>query len=132
MKEIGDGSRKKTTMADWRKLFSAAKEQSLKFYPPQRANGKVIVSPPKEVFERGESKWKNVVVVQFVGRIPNFSLFQRMLKNLWGKEGEIEIVLAGFNLFVIQFPNTEMRDKVLESDPWHIQNKPLIVRKWES
>ena len=39
--------------------------------------------------------------------------------------------LAGVNLFIIQFPSAEGRDRVLESGPWHIQNKPLIVRKWE-
>ena len=38
---------------------------------------------------------------------------------------------AGQNLFVIQFSNEATRDRVLEAGPWHIQNKPLIVRKWE-
>ena len=38
---------------------------------------------------------------------------------------------AGKNLFIIQLPNASMRDKILEVGPWHIQNNPLIVRKWE-
>ena len=54
-----------------------------------------------------------------------------MIKTLWGKDGEIEIIPAGHNLFIVQFHNSETRDKVLELGPWHIQNKPLIVRKWE-
>ena len=45
--------------------------------------------------------------------------------------GEVDFRLAGPNLFIIQFPNSSTRDRVLESGPWHIQNKPLIVRKWE-
>ena len=54
-----------------------------------------------------------------------------MLNILWGKEREVDIRPAGQNLFIVQLPNLEMRNKVLELGPWHIQNKPLIVRKWE-
>ena len=50
---------------------------------------------------------------------------------IWGKEGEVDIKPVGHNLFIVQFPNLDLRNKVLESGPWHIQNKPLIVRKWE-
>ena len=38
---------------------------------------------------------------------------------------------AGQNLFIIQFSNESTRDRVLEVGPWHIQNKSLIVRKWQ-
>ena len=52
-----------------------------------------------------------------VGRIPNFSLFQRMVNVLWGKDREIDIRPSGLNFFIIQFPNSEMRDKVFELGP---------------
>lgn len=119
------------TASDWRKLFSASADQSLRFFPPQLTNGKSIVAPPLGVFEEGDLQWKNAIVAQFVGRIPNFSVFQKMVNLLWGEDGEVDIRPAGQNLFVIQFPNLKTRDRVIESGPWHIQNKPLIVRKWE-
>ena len=50
---------------------------------------------------------------------------------MWGADGEVSITLARTNLFIIRFPNSTARDRVLELRPWHIQNKPLIVRKWE-
>ena len=75
---------------------------------------------------------KNAVVAQFMGRIPNFSYFQNMVNLLWGEEGEVDVRPTGHNLFIIQFSNPNLRDQVLENGPWHIQNKPLIVRKWES
>ena len=28
-------------------------------------------------------------------------------------------------------PNAATRDKVLKEGPWHIQNQPLILRRWE-
>ncbi|XVE90995.1 hypothetical protein DITRI_Ditri20bG0120300 [Diplodiscus trichospermus] len=95
------------------------------------ADGKVLVSPSKKIFKEGELPWKNTIVVQFIGKIPNFSAFQKMVNILWGEFGEVDIKLAGTNLFIIQFPNVEIRDRVLESSLWHIQNKPIIVRKWE-
>ena len=54
-----------------------------------------------------------------------------MVKVLWGKDGDVDIRPVGYNLFIIQFQSTEMRNRVLESGSWHIQNKLLIVRKWE-
>ena len=42
------------------------------------------------------------------------------------------IKLVCLNFFVIQFPNSITRDKVLESRSWHIHNKSLIVKKWEA
>ena len=37
---------------DWRKLFNAAPDQNMRFFPPEVSNGKMIVSPPNEVFEK--------------------------------------------------------------------------------
>ena len=86
-----------------------------------------MVSLPKDVFEEGETIWQNAVVAQFIGRIPNFSLFQKLVKMLWGADGDVSIRPARLNLFIIQLPNAATRDKVLEEGPWHIQNQPLIV-----
>ena len=63
----------KAMATDWRKLFTAAADQTLSFYPPKKSEGKLVV--PSEVFEEGELQWRNAVVVQFIGKIPNFSLF---------------------------------------------------------
>ena len=119
------------TSINWRKLFLAAEDQSLQYFPPQKSEGGVRVSLPAEVFDEGELLWKNAIVAQFVGRIPNFSYFQKMVNLLWGDEGEVDIRPAGHNLFLLQFSNPILRDRVLENGPWHIQGKPLIVRKWE-
>ena len=54
-----------------------------------------------------------------------------MVNVLWGEKGEVDVRPVGHNLFIIQFVDSDIRDKVIENGPWHIQNKPLIVRKWE-
>ncbi|XVF83564.1 hypothetical protein PTKIN_Ptkin16aG0499300 [Pterospermum kingtungense] len=55
-----------------------------------------------------------------------------MVNLLWGSKGEIEVKPTRQNLFLVKFPCSDLRDKVLETRPWHIQNRPLIIRKWES
>ncbi|XVF41398.1 hypothetical protein PTKIN_Ptkin01aG0277000 [Pterospermum kingtungense] len=59
------------------------------------------------------------------------SYFQRMVNNLWGADGAVDLRSAGTNLFVVQFFNAATRDRVLDNGPWYIQNMPIIVRKWE-
>ncbi|KAK8665814.1 hypothetical protein V6N13_005972 [Hibiscus sabdariffa] len=43
----------------------------------------------------------------------------------------VKVSLAAPNLYVFIFSSVDARDWVLENGPWHIQNKPLILRKWE-
>ena len=127
----------RTPVADQRKLFATFEDQSLSFFLPQsfkvfeilKIEGKMRVASLTDVFQEGEQKWKNAMVAQFIGKIPNFSAFQKMVNILQGEGAEIDIRPTGLNIFIIQFPNFAMRDKVLESRPWHIQNKSLIVRK---
>ena len=54
-----------------------------------------------------------------------------MVNILWGADGAVDLRPIGSNLFIIQFSNPAMRDRVFEFGPWHILNQPLIMRKWE-
>ena len=40
---------------DWRGLFSASSDQTLRFYPLQNLDSKVFVTPPQEVIDEGAS-----------------------------------------------------------------------------
>ncbi|OMO51164.1 reverse transcriptase [Corchorus capsularis] len=48
-----------------------------------------------------------------------------------GRDGLVKIIKIDSNLYVIQFPNEITRTWVLENEPWHIQNKPLFIKRWE-
>ncbi|XVF79327.1 hypothetical protein PTKIN_Ptkin14bG0212600 [Pterospermum kingtungense] len=77
--------------------------------------------------------WRDVLLDiphDHIVRISLLSAFQKTFNILWGENEELELCPADKNLFVVQFPNFEMRDQVLEKGPWHVKNQPLIVRKW--
>ena len=75
--EKGNG---KALVTNWRKLFIVAVDQTLSFYPPKKLEEKLVVS--SEVFEEGNLQWRNAVVVQFIGKIPNFRLFRKMINMI--------------------------------------------------
>ena len=58
---------------------------------------------------------ENAIVVQFVSRIPSFNVFQKTINVLWGEDGTVDIRPAGHNLFIVQFLNSDARDRVLEA-----------------
>ena len=61
------------------------------------------------VIDEGVSQWGNSLVFQFIGRAPNFSLFQRLANSLWGAEDEVVIKPVGLNLFIIQTLQLEIK-----------------------
>ncbi|KAK8555748.1 hypothetical protein V6N13_069830 [Hibiscus sabdariffa] len=101
---MGDGRNGQSKEAiNWKVLFAATGEQSLHYFPLVSHDGEVRVKPPAKVFEDGAQSWMNSLVMQFIGD----------------------------NLFMMQFASVESRDWVLTNGPWHFQNKPTILRKWQ-
>ncbi|XP_039017567.1 uncharacterized protein LOC120148544 [Hibiscus syriacus] len=103
--------------------------------PPKSIDSNPIVCPPPEVFEAGTSVWKSSLVGQFLGAPPNFNALQRIIETLWNHpaKGEgVQVSYAGNNVYIFSFANDSVRDWVLENGPWHVFNKPLILRIWEA
>ncbi|KAE8667867.1 Detected protein of unknown function [Hibiscus syriacus] len=94
-------------------------------------DGIPTVKPPLAVIEEGIVEWNFAVVGQFIGAAPNFDSMQRIINSLWGKSSPVKVSLAGVNLYVFSFGSASIRDWVLENGPCHVQNKPLVLRKWE-
>ncbi|KAK8683909.1 hypothetical protein V6N13_039954 [Hibiscus sabdariffa] len=44
--------------------------------------------------------------------------------------GSVEIRFLAPSVYMINFPSQRVRDWVLESGPWHIQQKVIVLRKW--
>ncbi|XVF76126.1 hypothetical protein PTKIN_Ptkin13bG0240800 [Pterospermum kingtungense] len=60
--------------------------------------------------------WRNFCE-NLIGRCP--TTLSQELKACWN------------NLFLVNFPSLEDKDRVLDGGPWHFQNLPMFVRKWE-
>ncbi|XP_039021875.1 uncharacterized protein LOC120154125 [Hibiscus syriacus] len=119
---------------DWRKLFGCSEGLDLEYHPPRVSDGSISVHPPPEVLDAGIDEWKLSIVGQCLGAAPNLSSMQRIVNNLWKMAlggSKTQVSFAGNNHYIFSFDSETIRDWVLESRPWHILNKPLILRKWE-
>jgi hypothetical protein len=50
---------------------------------------------------------------------------------MWSCYGKVEVFSLDNGLYIFQFNDALMRDEVLESQMWHIANKPIILRRWQ-
>ncbi|KAK8556070.1 hypothetical protein V6N13_070140 [Hibiscus sabdariffa] len=117
---------------DWKQFFfGGGDEQALDFFPSVDFEDSFIVDPPSEIFNEGSIDWKHALVGQFISAAPNFLTLKKIVELLWGKASLSKISLVGSNLYVFSFANVTARDWVLDNGPWHIQHKPLVLRKWE-
>ncbi|XVF81254.1 hypothetical protein PTKIN_Ptkin15bG0141100 [Pterospermum kingtungense] len=81
---VGNQAKLSGSPLNFKKLFSSieSSDQSLQFFKPKTSDGKKIALPPAEVYAEGKQMWSHAVLAQFVGRAPNFSLFQKMANML--------------------------------------------------
>ncbi|KAK8668475.1 hypothetical protein V6N13_105928 [Hibiscus sabdariffa] len=80
---------------------------------------------------RGLKQWSNAFVGNFLGKSPPLGIFQRTASRLWGKEGSVTIRFLAPSVYMINFPSQRVRDWVLETGPWHIQQKAIVLRRWK-
>lgn len=83
--------------------------------------------PRVEIPDEGIREWENATVAQFLGKVPNYSAFQKVVKLMRGED--VDLRPAGKNLFIVLFDKVEARDRILKKGPWHIKGQPLIVKK---
>ncbi|KAK8540847.1 hypothetical protein V6N13_038590 [Hibiscus sabdariffa] len=119
---VGSGS---SSLEKWNFL-----DQSLPYFPPLERDGSVLVKPSSEILVDGARQWKNALLGNFLGKSPPLGIFQKTVDRLWGSEGSIEIRFLARSVYVLNFPSQKVRDWILESGSWHIQQKAIILRKW--
>ncbi|KAK8627616.1 hypothetical protein V6N13_135224 [Hibiscus sabdariffa] len=100
-------------------------DPSLKCFPPVDKNGHNVIKPPKTMLVDGAKQWDNTLWGNFLGKSPTFWVFHKTDDKLWVREGSVEI-----RFLAINFPSKRVRDWVLESGPWHIQQLAIILRRW--
>lgn len=118
----------------WRALFGSTKNTddgfNLQFVVPRmEANSKIMVCLQKAVDEEVE-RWKNTLIGNFIRRRPGFAYIKEVINRIWKLKGSVEISLMETGIFVFQFSYDEDKQRVLETGPWMVARRPLILRAW--
>ena len=80
-------------------------------------DGRVTVAPPLDVFEDGCEFWKSTLVGHFVGQKLPYPVVNTIAKRIW--------------FFIFNFDSVDHATNVLERAPWHMANRPLVLKRWQ-
>ncbi|CAN1362148.1 hypothetical protein LINPERPRIM_LOCUS44929 [Linum perenne] len=103
--------------------------RDLSYIKPVIENGRVKVMPPSEVAAVGCEEWqKTLIWLGFPGQKKNFPVVNSIALRIWGKSGADEVLSSenGFIFFCYDSLNS-----VLERAPWHMANRPLVIKRWQ-
>ncbi|PWA82932.1 reverse transcriptase domain, Reverse transcriptase zinc-binding domain protein [Artemisia annua] len=104
-------------------------EKKLSLIPTAIEDGRDVVLFDDEMVNEGSVKWNLTLCGQFVGTKMTYSELKYNLSRMWGKFGLKDIV-AHNGLYFFKFRNVEGINQVLENGIWLVNNRPLVVQKW--
>ncbi len=80
----------------------------------------------------GCSEWNNTLVGYFLGSKLHYAAVNTIAHKIWGKAGLSEVLSSDNGYFFFKFAHREGMDSVLERAPWHMANRPLVLKGWHS
>jgi len=102
---------------------------NLHFAPSVMTDGRVTVAPPLDVFESGCELWKSTLVGHFVGQKLPYPVVNSIAKRIWGSYGLSEVLSSDNGFFLFTFDSVNHAINVLERAPWHMANRPLVLKR---
>ncbi|GLT52711.1 hypothetical protein SLA2020_260350 [Shorea laevis] len=103
----------------------------LNFHPHVLDNGKLRVKVPRAIRDEGIKLWEDCLIGTFMGDAPSYGHILSMANRIWGKRCHISVTGLNNNSFLFKIPDPSTRAWVLNSGPWHVAHKTLVMRKWE-
>jgi hypothetical protein len=84
-----------------------------------------------DVFEDGCEFWKSTLVGHFVGQKLRYPVVNSIAKRIWGSYGLSEVLSSDNGFFIFTFDSVDHATNVLERAPWHMANRPLVLKRWQ-
>ena len=98
------------------------------YIPPKK--GSNIVSPPIDVLQKGNEKFKFSIVGHFSkGTLP-FKKVAEFAYKAWSKFKLLNVSQKDEKTFVFRFSDEDGLTSVLSTGTWYIERRPLLVHAW--
>ncbi|GKD76560.1 RNA-directed DNA polymerase, eukaryota, reverse transcriptase zinc-binding domain protein [Tanacetum coccineum] len=94
-------------------------------------NGQEYVIFDDEIVKEGSKKWEFSACGYFVGFKMSIQELRYNLYRMWSKFGLKHVLNNGNGVFVFKFDNKQGLQSVIESGSWIVNNKPMVVQKWD-
>ena len=105
--------------------------RNLHFEPPTITDGRITVAPLRDVFDDGCELWKSTLVGHFVGQKLPYPVVNLIAKRIWGSYGLSEVLSLKNGFYLFNFDSADRATNVLERAPWHMANRPLVLKRWQ-
>uniref|UniRef100_A0A2K1XI89 DUF4283 domain-containing protein n=1 Tax=Populus trichocarpa TaxID=3694 RepID=A0A2K1XI89_POPTR len=113
------------------KTLGISSVRNLHFAPSTMTDGRVTVAPPLDVFEDGCEFWKSTLVGHFMGQKLPYPVVNSIAKRIWSSYGLSEVLSSDNGFFIFNFDSVDHATNVLERAPWHMANRPLVLKRWQ-
>ncbi|GJW67965.1 RNA-directed DNA polymerase, eukaryota, reverse transcriptase zinc-binding domain protein [Tanacetum coccineum] len=115
-------------------VFSASltdNDRNLECIPTEiDENGIEVVVFDEIMVAKGCKRWDLTLCGFFVGYKMSVNELRYNLKRMWSRYGFKDIVDYCNGVFFMKFHNEEGLNNVVNSGPWMVNRKPLVVQKW--
>ncbi|GKF65430.1 RNA-directed DNA polymerase, eukaryota, reverse transcriptase zinc-binding domain protein, partial [Tanacetum coccineum] len=78
----------------------------------------------------GSEKWQYTIYGYFVGCKMHVNELRYNTKRMWGRYGLKDIVVDADNMCFFKFKEEGGMNYIIEQSPWIVNEKPLVVQKW--
>nr|GEY91240.1 zinc knuckle CX2CX4HX4C [Tanacetum cinerariifolium] len=104
----------------------------LSFVPTEISDdGSEVMIFDEALVDKSSAQWKLTMCGHFVGYKMNVHESRYHIRRMWSKWGIDDIDMKADGMCMVKFKNEEGMKKVLDSGTWLVNNKPLVVRKWD-
>lgn len=94
-------------------------------------NGNEVVIFDKDMVQNFSIHWQLTLRGYFDGYRMAYNEIRYHLRKMWGKYGLVDVFMNEVGIYFFRFNNEEGLNTVVESGPWMVNNKPLLVHKWK-
>ncbi|GJZ67570.1 zinc knuckle CX2CX4HX4C containing protein [Tanacetum coccineum] len=107
------------------------KDRKLECIPTEiNENGVEVVVFDEIMVAEGIKRWDLTVFGFFVGHKMSVNELRYNLRRMWSRFGFKDIVDYNNGVYYMKFHNEEGLSNVVNSGPWMVDRKPLVVQKW--
>lgn len=103
----------------------------LNYIRPSEEGGRVRVVPPKGITVAGCKEWEKTLVGYFIGPRLHYPLVSAIAHKLWDAVGLEEVLSSENGFFFFKFGQMEALELILDRGPWHMANRPLVLKRWQ-
>ena len=99
----------------------------------QRAEDRpILIIQPEQVSEDVEYWSNHALICKFLGLRLSLPVLESWARRIWNPEGDMEVLLAANNYFMVIFSSMSDRNKAFEGGPYFFNQVGLFIKPWHS